>query len=206
MKSSRFFSLGILISIIILGISYGHPASAGFIVSVRGGYYIPQGWSDTHKLIYDGSGTISYGLETGYAFSFPLEVLVAVEFASADGHRVWPAEDGGWDVTDDAISYDLKTYSLIGRWRFLKGERVSPYLGGGLGFVQFDETGESAKDGQGFIIQGGSDLSVSRYFTIFVELEWSSFAGVIGNAGASRYYGEDNLGGLTARTGIRFSF
>ncbi len=180
--------------------------SAEMFGGVRLGYYLPQGWSDTHDLIYGSGGDPDYGLELGYTFDFPLELAFAADFISGDGHRVWPDGNGGWETSGDSISYDLRFFTLVARWRFLRGETFSPYLGAGLGIAQFDESGEDSENGTGFLAQGGCDFMLNRLIHFYLEMEYSAYPNVIGDAGASRYFGEDDVGGFLTRLGVRFRF
>ncbi|MBN1551134.1 hypothetical protein JW979_06680 [bacterium] len=194
---------GVMFLFFIIGVSAVH---AGVFFGFNGGYYLASGWSDTHDLIYGGDGNYCLGLEAGYAFHFPLEVSLNASFISKNGNRVWPDGNGGWESTGESITYDMMPINLIARWRFIREGIFSPYVGAGLGYVQFDETGESTKNGEGFLLVGGGDFFVHQWMKLFVELEWASYADVIGNAGASRYFGEGDLSGLSARTGVRFTF
>jgi len=179
---------------------------AGIIAAVHGGYYAPQGWADTHELIFDDSGNYALGFELGYTFNNPLELAVCADFVSGDGERVWPDGNGGWESDGTSVSYDLMPISVIARYRFLREHTFSPYIGAGVGFVQFDESGEDTKDGEGFILQGGGDFYITKLIKAYIEIEWNSFPDIIGHAGASRYFNEDDLGGIFGRLGIRFTF
>jgi len=181
-------------------------AEAGVILGIRGGFNMPQGWADAHDVVYDSSGSLAFGFEAGYTFNFPLEVALGVDFISEDGTRVWPDGQGGWESDETPVSYDLMPVTLVARWRFLREQTFSPYAGAGLGFVTFEESGEDSKDGTGFVLQGGADYYLTKLVKVYVEVEYTSFPDIIGNAGTSGYFNEDDVGGITARLGVRFTF
>lgn len=200
-------SISIWIVVICLAILIGSPgASAGIIASIRGGFYSPAGWSDSHDVIYDGSGAFILGAEIGYTFNFPLEIALAYDTLSEDGTRVWPDDQGGWESANESVSYDLRPITAVARWRFLREQTISPYLGAGFGFVKFEETEGKSESGAGFVLQGGGDWYITKLVKLYMEVEWTSFPDVIGEAGVSRYYGEDDVGGIIGRIGVRFTF
>jgi opacity protein-like surface antigen len=181
-------------------------ADAGVILGIRGGFHMPQGWADAHDVIYDSSGSLAFGFEAGYTFNFPLEIALGVDFMSEDGTRVWPDGQGGWESDDTSVSYDMMPVTLVARWRFRREKTFSPYAGAGLGYVTFEESGEDSKDGTGFVLQGGGDFYLAKRVKLYGEVEYTSFPDVIGNAGTSHYFGEDDVGGLSVRLGVRFTF
>lgn len=180
--------------------------AAGFQAGIRGGYFLASGWSDTHDLIYDSAGTYAIGAEIGYGFFFPMDLVLSVDFLSADGERVWPNESGGFESTGESVSYDMIPISLAARWHFLLENTFSPYIGIGVSYVQFSETDEETIDGTGLLIQAGSDVYLSRFFRFFVEADWRSYPDTIGDLGASYYFNETDLGGITGRIGLRVVF
>ncbi len=199
--------LGFIPVLLVMGAClFSVEASAALMFGVKAGYYLPQGWQDTHDVVYDSSGEITYGVEVAYRFHFPLELAVSGTFISGDGERVWPNQSGGWEKTGDSVSYDLMPITLIGRWRFLREGRVLPYLGAGIGFVTFEEDGAESQDGTGLILQAGSDFSLGKNLSFFLEVEWASYPDVIGNEGVSRFYSEDDVGGITGYAGLRITF
>ncbi|MBN1356244.1 outer membrane beta-barrel protein [bacterium] len=181
-------------------------ASGGVIVALKGGYYMPNGWADSHDAVYGGSGMVAFGIEAGYTFEFPLEIALGIDFIPEEGNRIWPDGQGGWESTGESISSDLMPVTLVARWRFMRERTFSPYTGAGIGYVQFKETRENAKKGSGLVLQGGGDFYLTKLVKLFVELEYTSFPDIIGDAGASRYFGENDLGGITTRLGARFTF
>lgn len=93
-------------------------------------------------------------------------------------------------------------------WRFrpLFGRRVLPHLGAGYTRLRYEESGEFAQDGDnlkesfnGFHIVGGTEVRVARWVGLTAEVVWTSVADAIGKGGASAAFGENNLGGTSAR-------
>ncbi len=187
---------------IIMSFGTGIYARSGFGASLHLGYYIPAGWADTYDLVYGGSGEPAYGIELKYLFDMPLELAFTLDMISGSGEAVWP--DG--ESSGESISFDLMPLMMYARWRFNPDAKLSPYLGLGGGFVTFKESGRGSKSGGGFGLQGGLDYSFLENLNGYAEIEYTSFPDVIGGGDASLYYGEDDVGGITIRMGIRYLF
>jgi opacity protein-like surface antigen len=81
--------------------------------------------------------------------------------------------------------------------------RVTPYVGGGVGFYFYRETsgvgGDGAFSTSGFGAQaiGGAEYRVSRWVSAAAEAGYRHVPGILGDAGVSKEFGEKNLGGFT---------
>jgi opacity protein-like surface antigen len=126
---------------------------------------------------------------------------------SKSGSRVFVTDTK--EVFPLGIPIDVSTTALeaaIG-WRFrpLFG-RLRPYAGAGYTRLQYEEAADFATDGDdvkesfnGFHVLGGVEVRVTRWVGVAGDVVWTSVADAIGDAGASRAFGENNLGGTSLR-------
>lgn len=93
-------------------------------------------------------------------------------------------------------------------WRFrpLFGGRLRPLVGVGYTRMMYEEASEFAESGEdvsesfnGFHVLGGGEIRVHRLVGLQAEVVWTSIADAIGENGASKAFGETNLGGTSAR-------
>lgn len=109
---------------------------------------------------------------------------------------------------DIPITLELRHFEFGGGWRFgdRVGARVVPYAGGGLVKLGYRETSDLSGTADnvdttfnGVNAFGGVDVLVWRWFGAGVEVQYRSFANAIGEGGASKAFGETDLGGTTFR-------
>lgn len=109
---------------------------------------------------------------------------------------------------DIPITLELRYVEFGGGWRF--GDRVAaryvPYVGGGLVKLGYRETSDLSGTADnvdttfnGVNVFGGVDVLVWRWLGAGVEVHYRSFANAIGEGGASKAFGETDLGGTTFR-------
>jgi hypothetical protein len=84
--------------------------------------------------------------------------------------------------------------------------RIVPYGGGGAVRQSYKETsqfaasGEEVKDSHtGYLLMGGGEVHIWRWFSTAVEVRYRSLADAIGDGGVSKEFGEDDLGGSAIR-------
>lgn len=99
------------------------------------------------------------------------------------------------------------TFEAAAGWRFRPlFRRLRPYVGAGYTRLQYEETADFAADGDdvtegfnGFHVLGGVEVRLARWVGLAGDVVWTSVADAIGEAGASKAFGEDNLGGTSLR-------
>lgn len=92
-------------------------------------------------------------------------------------------------------------------WRFApRFGRVIPHVGAGYTRMSYKETSDFADDSEdvsesfnGFHVVAGSEVRISRWVGITAEAAFTSIADGLGDGGASKAFGEDNLGGTSVR-------
>jgi opacity protein-like surface antigen len=102
----------------------------------------------------------------------------------------------------------MRPFDVGAGWRW--SGRFSPYVGGGMSWISYEETSEFAGAGEdldesatGLLLLGGIDMQLSRWLHIGGDVRYRRVDGVLGAGGASEVYGEDDIGGFGAH--VRFS-
>ena len=155
---------------------------------------------DTSRLTVFGGGIEGRHLWRG------LFVRGAFWTTSEDGERVY-IDDGEVFPLGIPLEVTLTPIELSAGWRFGRpSSRIVPYAGAGVVFLQYKETsslGEEEEDVDesttGYVAFGGVEFAVSRWLGVGVEAHYRGIADILGDEGVSAYYGEDSLGGFTAR-------
>ena len=95
----------------------------------------------------------------------------------------------------------MRPIDLAGGWRFHAG-RVSPYAGGGLTFLSYREESDFSVAGEdvderkrGGLVLVGADVRLVRLVSVGGEVRFRSVGDVLGSAGVSQIFGEEQLGG-----------
>jgi opacity protein-like surface antigen len=88
--------------------------------------------------------------------------------------------------------------------RFNVTSQLRPYVGAGLGAYHYQETSpfDDApfdKRHVGYLVVGGVEIRVSRWFAVSADAQYGYVAGIIGSGGISKDAGETNLGGTAGR-------
>ncbi len=126
---------------------------------------------------------------------------------SKSGTRVFVTDTKDVFPLDIPVDVSTTTFEAAAGWRFrpLFG-RLRPYVGAGYTRLQYEETADFAGDGDdvkegfnGFHVLGGVEVRVTRWIGLAGDVVWTSVADAIGQAGASKAFGEDNLGGTSLR-------
>ena len=97
----------------------------------------------------------------------------------------------------------MRPLDIAAGWR-LDG-RISPYVGAGLSRISYEETSQFAtadenvdESGTGLLVQGGVDVSVTRWLHLGGEARYRNVKAALGAAGVSAIFGEDSIGGFSA--------
>ena len=82
----------------------------------------------------------------------------------------------------------------------------APYVGGGIGLVQYEETADFAEAGDdvketftSYHVLGGIDIPLGSWLAFGAEVNYRWVPDALGEGGASREFGETDLGGYTLR-------
>jgi opacity protein-like surface antigen len=87
-----------------------------------------------------------------------------------------------------------------------KVSRFTPYMGGGLVFIRYEEESDVPTPGDntsahftGYNVFGGVDISLAKHITAGGEVQYRAIPNALGDAGVSQTYGETDLGGIVIR-------
>jgi len=134
-----------------------------------------------------------------------LFIRAAVTHASKEGNRAF-VFNGQAISLGVPIKVSMTPVEIDGGWRFFTASRVMPYVGGGLVLMRYSEKSTFASSDEnvsqtnrGFIVLGGVEVALSRWFMTGVEAQYRRIPDALGAAGVSQDFGETDLGGFTAR-------
>jgi opacity protein-like surface antigen len=98
---------------------------------------------------------------------------------------------------------------FTGAYRFRRVWRLRPYAGGGFGRQSYKETSDFADASENvksttnsYHVVGGAEIGIWRWIAAGAEVRYRGVPDAIGEGGASREFGEDNLGGTSFRVRI----
>lgn len=103
------------------------------------------------------------------------------------------------------ISLDatITPLDIVAGYRFNRGSRVIPYVGGGYTSVAYRETSPFAESGDdvderygGFVALGGVEVRTTSWLHVRGEARYRRVPDALGRGGVSAAFGEDSLGGL----------
>ncbi len=179
--------------------------------------------ADSFSAVLGTSSGVLPGGGAGLLFGRHLFVDVSVARFSADGSRVFIADGGeiidlGIDTTVAVTPIDVS----IG-WRFAgrptqhpSGRprlRPVPFVGGGFGVQQYEETsavsaaGDDVSESHGsYHALGGVELPFTRRLGVSADVLYRWVPDALGTAGVSAYYDETDLGGAQVRLRLVFNF
>jgi hypothetical protein len=139
-----------------------------------------------------------------------LFVRAAFSTASASGERAYVV---GSDVIPNGLTIDvgMRTFEVGAGWRapMKKHPNYAIYFGGGALFVSYTEDSQLAAAGdnvaesfRGYAVEAGFDTTFAKRFSAAFEGQFRIVPNALGEAGASKSYGETDLGGLAIRVMI----
>ena len=161
-------------------------------------------------IVGDPSGSIFGG---GARIGLPLGGLfvdVGAWRYHGEGERVFVAND---EVFKLGIPVEIKVapIELSAGWRFRirRAPKLTPYAGGGLTILKYQETSDFATGDEnvddsfnGYHLLGGAEYKIMRWLGIAGEASWSTVPDAIGESGVSEAFDETDLGGTTFRVKI----
>jgi Outer membrane protein beta-barrel domain len=138
----------------------------------------------------------------------PVFIEAGARRFSKGGERVFVATGGQVFPLGIDTDVTMTPLEVTAGWRFrpLFGARVRPQLGIGYTRLRYEESAAFAQDGDdvdesfnGFHLTGAAEVRLHRWMGLAGEVVWTSVANAIGDGGASKAFGEDNLGGTSLR-------
>jgi opacity protein-like surface antigen len=127
-----------------------------------------------------------------------------------DGERVFVAANREVFRLGIPTTISMVPLEVTAGWRFpnLIG-RLTPHIGAGVTSLKYEETSDFADAAEnvsdrytGYHVVGGVEVRLHRWVGAAAEFSWTSIAEGLGDAGASKAFDEDNLGGKSVRLKI----
>lgn len=142
-----------------------------------------------------GEATFWKGLFAGAHFSLNSEL---------EGERVFVL-DGEVFPLGIPVRIKVRPIDIVGGWRFqFENSRFSPFAGGGVSIVSYDESSDFAEagddvseSGTGYVLLFGADFALTDWLQVGGEFRYRGVSGALGEGGVSEEFGEDQLGGYT---------
>lgn len=152
--------------------------------------------------IYGGGATV--GLPLGGLF-----IDVGAWRFKQEGERVF-VHNGEVFPLDIPVTITITPLELTAGWKFRRrSSRLVPYAGGGITMYGYKETSSFSTTAEdvddrfnGYHVMGGIEFKMMRWLGIGGEVAWTTIPDAIGTAGASREFGETDLGGTSFRAKI----
>ena len=176
----------------------------GVAMEGRVGFFCPVQFADSFQAVFDSRGGLVFG--AGLRVELPKGIYVegVLDYFGKEGYRVYVS---GTKVvrTDIDTSISIVPLTFTGGYRFKLKPSVIPYIGGGFGRYYYRQKdiatelrGESSFKGfSGYHLLGGIEFRGDKPLSFAGELRWNSVPQAIGEGGVSKYYGEDNIGGIS---------
>jgi opacity protein-like surface antigen len=172
--------------------------------SARGYGMVSIDWfqaSDSFKAILDQSSGVFYG-GGGQAIFRHFFVDVSLEHFKKTGERAVVVDGNVFRLgIPDTITMD--PLRVVGGYRFSQQNGVTPYVGGGIGSVRFQETSDFAEADEttderftSYHAVAGVEYAARKWLWVAGEVRYSSVPDAIGAPGIASDFDETNLGGF----------
>ena len=150
-----------------------------------------------------------FGSSSGTNFGGGLEVVLKNRFGlsgrfgqiSKDGERVFLMGNERFQL-GIPVKVKIRPIMLDADYRFPM-RRIVPYVGGGVGVYQYEETSSFADTAENvsssftaYEVRAGFHAPLTRWFGAGAEFRWTTVPGALGEGGVSKELGEDDLGGI----------
>jgi outer membrane protein W len=137
-----------------------------------------------------------------------LFVEIAVSRFSATGQRAFVAGGQAFPL-GIPLTATITPFEVTGGYRYRLSKVIVPYVAAGVGRYAysessgFNDTGEDVGESHaGFVLFGGAEFRVHRWVGVGVDVEYTHVTGILGAAGVSQAFGEQDLGGTSVRVKI----
>jgi opacity protein-like surface antigen len=164
---------------------------------------------DSFNAILDTRGGFFYG-GGGQVIIHQIFVDVSFEHFKKTGERAIVV-DGDVYRLGIADTITLEPFQVIGGYRFKTKQGTTPYVGGGVGSLRFQEASDFANPGDNtderftsYHVVGGVEYAATPWLFVTTEFRFSSVPNAIGAPGIAGDFDETNLGGfgLAIKVGV----
>lgn len=155
--------------------------------------------SDSYDLVFDGDAMTQFGVQFEAQIRRHFLVGLVYETGEVDGHRVLPGDPPIQTTAEETLT--LSPIHLTFGWVFAPESPLHGFVGVGPTLLDWeDESGADSASGSDTGYHGVAGLrwsTASHRFTVGGELRYSSVPDAVGEAGVTRLFDEDDLGGTT---------
>jgi opacity protein-like surface antigen len=173
-------------------------------VGARGYGIVSMDWftaSDSFKAILDQSNGVFYG-GGGQVIFRHFFVDVSFEHFEKTGERAIVVNGDVFRLgIPDTITMD--PFRVVGGYRFATQNNVTPYVGGGVGSLHFQETSEFADADEttddhftSYHVVAGAEYAMKKWLWIAGEARYATVPDAVGAPGIAGDFEESNLGGF----------
>jgi opacity protein-like surface antigen len=147
-------------------------------------------------------GGVQIGLRRG------VFVEMALSRFSKTGQRAFVASGQVFPL-GIPLTATITPFEVTGGYRYKLSRSIVPYAAIGVGRYAYSETssfndsGEDVADSHaGFVVMGGAEFRVHRWVGVGVDVQYTRVTGILGGAGISQAFDENDLGGTAVRLKI----
>jgi outer membrane protein W len=162
----------------------------------------------TFKAVFDSSSGSFFGGGVNITEDDVFYLDVGASRFKETGQRAF-VNNGTAFKTGIPLTATIIPFEFSAGYRFMKGSRIRPYAGGGVGIYRYQESSSFQADGEavdvrhaGAIVEGGAEIRLHTWFAASADVHYTYVPGIIGDAGISKDEGETSLGGFQFR--VRF--
>jgi opacity protein-like surface antigen len=206
-KVKRIIAIGVL-SFIVSIPAFSSDVKISFSGKLGYSYLIYA--KDSFQTVTGSPGGIIYGGEARVDLPYGIFLNGGVDYFKKSGNRVFVSGDKVFK-TDIPLSASMLSVTGGGGYQFLPDSSFSPYLGGGIGWFRYKELSQAEvpipgfnKSKVGLYILGGVKFLKRGKLSFSFEGRWSYLPDMIGEAGVSSYYEEDNLGRISVFFAVNY--
>jgi len=189
--------------------------SSGSSIGIRGYAAIDftsPAASKSFDAVFGSSQTTSFGGGAEIDVWQHLFVRFALTHAKRTGTRVFVDDTGQVFPLNIPLTVTMTPIEGAAGWRFATRSRFTPYIGGGIVSLGYQETPDFAQagdvvnerytGGEGF---GGVDVAIAKGFFVGGEAQFRHIGVPDASSSVMHQFSETDIGGFTARVLIGFS-
>lgn len=181
------------------GSSGGNAAPMHFDIGVRAVSLQEVNADDSFDAVFDGDAVTQFGVQLELQIRRHYLIGLVYETGEVDGNRVLPTDPPTPTAVRETLT--LSPLHLTLGWVFAPESQIHGFVGVGPTLLDWeDESGADSESGSDTGYHGVAGLrwsTASHRFTVGGELRFSSVPDAVGDAGITRVFDEDDLGGTT---------
>jgi opacity protein-like surface antigen len=161
---------------------------------------------DTFDAVFDTTRGTFFGGGVQVVVVDQFVIEVGASRFKQTGERVFRSGAGSIFRLGIPLTATITPLEITGGYRFPIWERVRPYVAAGVGSFAYRETSDFADDAEnvdaretGLVVNGGAEVRLHRWIGVAADVQYSRVRGILGGGGISQQFGDNDLGGVSAR-------